>query len=136
MHHPIIVVTRLTGVIWLPAELQKRCANISTVSSFLLYVVSYERFVEYQTIIDNDSSRFFDIDRYNDFGDIITALEVAMKNQIRISYYSRHGKSFYEDGGAKRVKIYTDENAGIARNEYNTGKIKRTSFFHSLFEVF
>lgn len=106
-------------------------------SSNSFYVVSYKRFEEYQKIINNNPYKFYDIERYNDFTEIINSFENAVKNQIRISFYSRYGKDFYrKKGGKNTIKIYANSEVESAKENYNKMIIRKTSFFESLFGIF
>ena len=108
-------------------------------SSFLLYIVSHERFSEYQDVINNDDRKFFDIDNYNSFSDIISDIENLIKNQIKLSFISKRRIDFYlksVNTGIKKVIIYKDIDAKKAEKFFNKKLIKRNSFFNSIFNNF
>lgn len=102
-------------------------------SSFLFYVVSYERFDEYQRFIDYQKEKFFDIGNYDDFSEIISAIERSITKQIKISFNAKKSLDFYKK--KKRVSVYRDTDNRKVREFFEIKYIKKTSFFNSLFDI-
>jgi len=114
---------------WTTEEVEKYIKS----SSFLLYVVSYERFDEYQRFIDYQKDKFFDIGNYNDFSEIISALERDISKHIKIIYTAKKSQEFYKR--KKRVSVYRDSDDKEVKEFFEIKHIKKNSFFNSLFDI-
>ncbi|OHD15482.1 MAG: hypothetical protein A2086_14815 [Spirochaetes bacterium GWD1_27_9] len=106
-------------------------------SSFLFYVVSYERFEEYQELIDYNTDNFFDIEKYSDYSEILGSIENSLKKVVKLSYYSTTTKDAYENlNFRKKINVFYKENAIKMRKIVDINNLKKLSFFESLFGNF
>jgi hypothetical protein len=104
-------------------------------SSYLFYVVSYERYAEYKTIINSNPYKIYDLE-FDDFSGILQKLENVIKNQIKLTYLSSQSKDFFEKGVVSKIQVYKDEDAVKAKKIFNALSIRKTAFFESVFGSF
>jgi hypothetical protein len=112
-------------------------ARIFDTSPYLLYIVSHERFEEYQTVVGTNKNRFYNLDKYDNLSEIFEALEKSLKNQIKLTIVSKFNKNFYErPTNRERLVIYKDIDAKKAKSFFSKKRLKRISFINSLFNDF
>jgi hypothetical protein len=104
-------------------------------SSYLFYVVSFERYQEYKTVINSNPYKLYDLE-FEDFSSIFLKLENVIKNQVKLTYLTTRGKDQFERGITQKIQIFKDEDALKAKKNFDAINIKKTAFFESIFDTF
>ncbi len=101
-------------------------------NNILLLTVSYERFPEYQALISNDKTKFFDIENVDNLGNVIISISGYLSSQVKVNYNSWLRLGSIGD----TISVYTGDEAVKQRKDFTIRKLTKRRFFNSLFGIF
>ncbi|MCG8571601.1 MAG: VWA domain-containing protein [Spirochaetes bacterium] len=104
-------------------------------SNYHFIIASFERYEDYQQLIDQKNTQFYDIEQITDLSKILDVLEYQLVNQVKITYTSQSKTRDFAKY-KQNVQLKIGEDAVLQKKNDKKRKILLSSFFQSLFDFY